>query len=91
MPNASIIMAAICSLFGVIAFLSPITRLLNFRTGFSLALDFWMAAGLLKLSSAPSWPAILTSAALILIRKTSTLSLRTKVTSPTYVRETCSK
>lgn len=41
----------------------------NALLGVPLALDFWMAAGLLKLTGVPSWSSLLTAALLVIIRK----------------------
>jgi hypothetical protein len=41
----------------------------NVRQGFPLALDLWMAAGLLRLSDESDWRHIAAAAAIVLIRK----------------------
>jgi hypothetical protein len=69
------VMVLACTFFGVLAFVSPLIGRWGLRAGVALALDFWMAAGLIRLSGVPSWNAIVTAATLIVIRKTTNVSL----------------
>jgi len=68
-------MVLVCSTFGVLVFISPLVAVLNFRSAISMALDFWTAAGLIRLSGVPSWSVLATVAMLIAIRKLSNFSL----------------
>jgi uncharacterized membrane protein len=73
--NFNGLMVLVCSVFGVLAFLSPIVSSLSLRSAISISLDFWMAAGLIRLSGVPSWQSIATAATLIAIRKMTNVAL----------------
>ena len=39
------------------------------RPGLAMALELWLAAGLLRLAAPPSWPLVATAAALVAVRR----------------------
>jgi Protein of unknown function (DUF1622) len=41
----------------------------SYRAGIAMMLELWMAAGLLRLAHAPSWPTLVTAAVLVSLRK----------------------
>jgi ABC-type enterobactin transport system permease subunit len=65
----------VCSAFGVLAFLSAFLGFAPFHDAVTTALDFWMAAGLLRLSSTSTWQAIAVAASIILVRKLTRLTV----------------
>ena len=64
-----------CVGFGLIAFLSPALRFSAALPAVMLALDFWTAAGLMRLAGNPTWSSIATAAAIIAIRKLTNFGL----------------
>lgn len=69
----------ICVGSGIFVFLLGLLTPGQLLKAIPLSLDFWTAAGLLKLSGGPSSKTILTAALLILIRKLTNFSLKAKV------------
>lgn len=69
LPRAEILQTAslISAFLGVAALLLQADAPL--RRGFPLALDFWLAAGLLRLSAEADWPAIATAGAIVCLRR----------------------
>ncbi len=61
--------ALLVSALGVVAALLGAASAGDPRAGLWMMLDLWMAAGLLRLASAPTWSSIGGVAALILVRK----------------------
>jgi hypothetical protein len=61
--------------FGVLAFLSPLTYRVPFQLGLAYALDFWTAAGLLRLSEDSTWNSVLIAAFVIGVRKLATYAI----------------
>jgi uncharacterized membrane protein len=57
----------VCAAFGVLALCSEPRHVL--QRALPLALDFWLAAGLLRLSATSAWSAIVTAAAIVALRK----------------------
>ena len=70
-------LALITGAMGLACLTPVLIDLQNWRRLLPLALDFWMASGLLRLSYRSEWTAIATAAVIILVRKlvTHTLSL----------------
>jgi uncharacterized membrane protein len=58
---------------GTIVFLIMLMVRHDLKMALSFALDFWMGAGLLKLSGMPAWNVIGTLAAIVILRKLVTL------------------
>ncbi len=69
------LLVLVCSVFGVIAFFSPLAGAANLSHALALALDFWTAGGLIRLTGVPSWSAIEIVAALIVLRKITRFSI----------------
>lgn len=65
--------------FGVIVLALNIYPAARLTLGVVLALDFWLAAGLLKLTGTPSWTLIVGVAVIIAIRKLVGGALRKRV------------
>jgi hypothetical protein len=72
-------LALVCTAAGVFIFATPSLSPLRFRQLLPFALDFWTAAGLLRLSGHPSASAIAIAAIVILIRRVTTMSLKRQV------------
>jgi hypothetical protein len=68
-------MVFICTVFGIFSFVFAATSAVTFSAAAGIALDFWTAAGLIKLSHDSDWPVIVTAASLIMIRKLTGISL----------------
>ncbi|MBW8487268.1 DUF1622 domain-containing protein [Actinomadura parmotrematis] len=49
----------------------------SLRAGLPVALDFWLAAGLLRLGADPGWTSLLATAAIVAVRRLVTWSLGT--------------
>lgn len=62
-----------CVLAGVSALVIEARDLL--RRGLPLAMDFWLAAGLLRLSESVAWSSILIAATVVLLRKLLSFSI----------------
>jgi hypothetical protein len=60
---------------GMLAF-AAVTLRGNWKEGVALGLEFWVAAGLLKLFAATSWAAIASAVVIITVRRTVMWSLR---------------
>jgi hypothetical protein len=54
---------------GCVVAVVGVGRLRSMRRGLAMALDFWLAAGLLRLSAGNEWGAIAASAAIVVLRK----------------------
>jgi hypothetical protein len=68
--------AMVCVLAGLIAGSVAAVVSRDGRTALTVALDFWLAAGLLRLGTAAGWEPLLASAAIIVVRQAVRLSLR---------------
>lgn len=68
-------LAVMCMGSGLLIFFSGLLMPANLLKAIPLSLDFWTAAGLLKLSGGPSWNTILTAGLLIMIRKLANFTL----------------
>ena len=60
--------AVLCAATGVLTGVAVASRTGDVRQGLAMLLDFLLAAGLLRLSASTSWSALLTTAALVLLR-----------------------
>jgi hypothetical protein len=69
---ASLLLAGI----GILVLLIGLGMYQRLQLALPLALDFWMAAGLLKLAGFPTWTTIATVAAIVVLRKLVVLQLR---------------
>lgn len=58
-----------CTAIGIVAWLAAGLRTGRWRAGVPLTLEFWTAAGLLRLAGEPSWARIATVAAIVAARK----------------------
>ncbi|MEV0459474.1 hypothetical protein [Catellatospora methionotrophica] len=67
--------ALLCVTAGIAAGALMFARRHSGRMALSVAMDFWLAAGLLTLSVASTWAAILTAAVIIALRRTLVLAL----------------
>jgi hypothetical protein len=67
--------AQLCVAAGFTARALMFARCRSGRMALSVALDFWLAAGLLTLSLATTWTAILAAAAIVGLRRILTLAL----------------
>jgi len=76
MPYSLDALAAIVSGAGLVVGLIVLSATRAWRMALFSMLDFWLAAGLMRLSGAPSWPVIGSAAALIAIRRLSAATLR---------------
>lgn len=63
------------SALGVVAGLAALAAGHRLRISLAVALDMWMAAGLLRLTADASWNALAGAAAILLVRKAITASL----------------
>lgn len=54
---------------GLLVFVSSLWRPTEARALLALALEFWMAAGMLHLAGEASWSGIATAAAIVAVRK----------------------
>jgi hypothetical protein len=52
------------------------------RTALQVALDFWLAAGLLRLGGPPGWPPLLVAAAIVVVRRLAASALRRPTLRP---------
>ncbi|WP_144127133.1 DUF1622 domain-containing protein [Catellatospora sichuanensis] len=67
--------AQLCVAAGFVAGALVFGRCRSGRVALSVALDFWLAAGLLTLSLATTWTAILAAAAIVGLRRMLALAL----------------
>jgi uncharacterized membrane protein len=68
--------ALACIAGGLIAAALVLARTGDGRLALSIALDFWLAAGLLRLGQAPGWEPLLVTAIIIGIRQLAGRALR---------------
>jgi hypothetical protein len=54
---------------GVLVFISGILINKKVNNTVSLSLDFWLAAGLIRLSGSPDWRTVASAASIIIVRK----------------------
>jgi hypothetical protein len=69
LPEIARVLYLLCAAAGVAVFVSAAFRRVLPGEALRLALDFWLAAGLLRLSWLGNWSAILTAAAIVAVRK----------------------
>ena len=67
--------ANVAGAMGLVVLLYYATLNRSLIKALAFALDFWLAAGLLKLVGHPSWKVILTSGIIVVLRKILTLNL----------------
>jgi len=68
-PEIARALSLLCAAAGVAVFVSTAFRRIRPDEAIRLALEFWLAAGLLRLSWLGSWGAILTAAVIVAVRK----------------------
>lgn len=61
--------ALLCTAAGLVCGLIAAVTTRNLRFTLSTALEFWMAAGLLRLTGEPSVPSLATAAGILLVRQ----------------------
>jgi hypothetical protein len=71
-------LALLVTIFGILLFLFSLKMSHSISQALPLALEFWTAAGLLRLSHDSSWHSLLVAATIIAIRKMVMLSLRSR-------------
>lgn len=71
---ASLLLAGV----GILVLLIGLGMYQRLQLVLPLALDFWMAAGLLKLAGFPTWSTIATVAAIVVLRKLVVLQLKSQ-------------
>ena len=69
---------------GLVAFAAAVVGTGSFRAGLRLALDLWMAAGLLRLAEPADWQRLAAAAGLIIVRQLAGRGLRAAGT-PRYI------
>jgi hypothetical protein len=69
-------LALTCTAAGLVAGLLVLARTGKGLPALRVALDFWVAAGLLRLAGPPSWPALAGAAAVVALRQLLGLGLR---------------
>ena len=69
LPEIARALSLLCAAAGVAVFVSVAFRRIRPDEAIRLALEFWLAAGLLRLSWLGSWGAILTAAVIVVVRK----------------------
>jgi hypothetical protein len=62
-------LALACTAAGLVAGLVVLARTGRGLPALQVALDFWIAAGLLRLAGPPSWPALAGAAAVVALRQ----------------------
>lgn len=67
--------ALICVVAGLVAGLVALLAVRDPRLALRIALDLWLAAGLLRLAQPPSWQSLLAAAAIVAIRQLVTRTL----------------
>ncbi len=75
---------------GTLAF-AAVTLRGNWKEGVALGLEFWVAAGLLKLSVATTWAAIASAVIIITVRRTVMWSIRRAATARAQAAPTGSR
>lgn len=79
--------ALFCVVAGFLAGLVALLAVRDARLALRIALDLWLAAGLLRLALPPSWQSLLAAAAIVAIRQLVTRTL-TAGTSGEATRDT---
>ncbi len=68
--------ALVCTVLGIVSALSVLARSRDLRLAVAVLLDFLLAAGLLRLSGAPTVEALLAAAGIIALRRLVGFGLR---------------
>jgi hypothetical protein len=70
-------MAVVCTAAGVIAGVVVLVSARDTLLALRFAVDFWLAAGLLRLAGEPTWQLLAGAAGIIVVRQLASLGLRT--------------
>ena len=70
------VLALLCTTGGLISGLLVLATVRRPLLALQVAIDFWVAAGLLRLTGRPSWEAIVGAAGILLLRQLITFTLR---------------
>jgi uncharacterized membrane protein len=66
---------------GVLVFIFAILINKRFNYTLPLSLDFWLAAGLIRLSGSPDWTTVVSAASIIIVRKLVMLAINKRAES----------
>lgn len=70
--------AALVTAAGLVAFVVAVLRTRHLTASLSLALDFWLGAGLLRLAADPGWDDLAAIAVIVVVRRVVARALRTR-------------
>lgn len=73
--------ALLVTAVGVVTFLAAYATTRSIRSALPMLLDFFMAAGLIRLAGDPSWSSILLTVAIIAVRKVAAFGVAEKSTA----------
>jgi Protein of unknown function (DUF1622) len=69
-------LALLCTTGGLISGLIVLVTVRRPVVALQVAIDFWVAAGLLRLTGRPSWEAVVGAAGILIVRQVITFTLR---------------
>ena len=75
-PDLVRFLALLCTTGGLISGVIVLATVRRPLIALQVAIDFWVAAGMLRLSGRPSWEAIVGAAGILLLRQLITFTLR---------------
>ena len=76
--------AIFCVAAGLVAGAAVAVALRDGRAGMAVGLDFWLAAGLVTLTTAEGWQAPLVAAVVLAVRQTAARALRSRGEGPPF-------